>query len=364
MEKDVKIVGAGVVGLILAKRLAAKGIRTAVYEQKRRVGYPVKASGILSIRGIGALDINYKKAVENELGGARIHIGKTLLKVHSEKPVAYAVDRLRLNEICYDEAVSAGAKVELGRRISESEIRGFAKESVVVGADGAVSIVAKAFGFEPISRYVLTYRAEYQTDVSDIDVVDIFVDTKITPGFFGWVAPIAKDKIEVAVGIDSKRGNSRRAFDSFVRIKEVAGMIDGAKPLGAEASIIPLSLRKNFVDEKKDVLLVGDAAGQTKQSTGGGIIFGGNAAIMAAVAIQKYLSGDGLLIDYQKEWMRSFGADAKIHGAIHWIYSHFDTGALGAFASLLKVMGIEGFLSRHGDMDSPKRMLKSLFGKA
>ncbi|MEM0149040.1 MAG: NAD(P)-binding protein, partial [Candidatus Micrarchaeaceae archaeon] len=92
MKNAVKIVGAGVVGLLLAKLLAKKGIPTTVYEQKRRVGYPVKASGILSVKGINGLGIGYKKTIENELYGARLHIGKTLLSVRSEKPVAYALD--------------------------------------------------------------------------------------------------------------------------------------------------------------------------------------------------------------------------------------------------------------------------------
>ncbi|MEM3661730.1 MAG: FAD-dependent monooxygenase, partial [Candidatus Micrarchaeaceae archaeon] len=213
MESSVRIIGAGVVGLLLAKLLAGKGISTTVYEQKKHVGYPVKASGILSIKGINGLGIGYRNAVENELYGARIHIGKTTLSVNSDKPVAYALDRLRLNEICYDEALRAGAKVELGRRVSHGEIEGLTANSIVVGADGAVSLVAKTFGFPPISRHVLTYRAEYNASVDDIKTVDIFVDRGITPGFFGWVAPIAKDKIEVAVGIDSKHGNSKAAFE-------------------------------------------------------------------------------------------------------------------------------------------------------
>ena len=358
MESGVRIIGAGVVGLILAKLLAKKGIRTTVYEQKRRVGYPVKASGILSIKGINGLGIGYRNAVENELYGARIHIGKTTLSVNSDKPVAYALDRLRLNEICYDEALRAGAKVELGRRVSHGEIEGFAANSIVVGADGAVSMVAKSFGFPPISRHVLTYRAEYSADVDDTRTVEIFVNKSITPGFFGWVAPIAKDRIEVAVGIDSKHGNSKTAFEKFIKTSEVQKIIERAKFLSAEASMIPLALRRNFVDERNRVLLVGDAAGQTKPSTGGGIIFGGNAAIIAAGVISKYIAGDCKLMDYQREWLHKFGADLRMHKLIRWAYSNLSTGALSFLASALKALGIEEFLSKNGDMDSPAYMLK------
>ncbi|MEM3253053.1 MAG: NAD(P)/FAD-dependent oxidoreductase [Candidatus Micrarchaeaceae archaeon] len=355
---DVRIVGAGVVGLILAKLLAGKGIPTTVYEQKKHVGYPVKASGILSIKGINGLGIGYKKTIENELYGAKLHIGKMLLSVRSEKPVAYALDRLKLNEICYDEALHAGASIELGRRLSQNEIRNFTGNDIVVGADGAVSLVAKTFGFPPINSYVLTYRAEYNADVSDAGMVDLFFDRNITPGFFGWVAPIAKDKIEVAIGIDSKHGNSKTAFEKFIKTSEVQKIIERAKFLSGEASMIPLALRSRFVDEKNKALLVGDAAGQTKPSTGGGIIFGGNAAIIAAGTIGKYISGEGRLIDYQREWLHKFGADLRMHRLIRWTYSNLSTGALSFIVSALKALGIEGFLSKNGDMDSPIYMLK------
>ena len=48
-KEKVAIIGAGTSGLIAAKRLAALGIETAVYEQKHRLGYPPKASGIDSL---------------------------------------------------------------------------------------------------------------------------------------------------------------------------------------------------------------------------------------------------------------------------------------------------------------------------
>ncbi len=52
--------------------------------------------------------------------------------------------------------------------------------------------------------------------------------------------------------------------------------------LSSYASIIPVQARERIVDEKEEVLLVGDAAGQVKPTTGGGIVFGGNGAILAA----------------------------------------------------------------------------------
>ena len=49
MDKNVIVVGAGVVGLILAKELATRGIGVEVYDAKRSVSDgAAKASGIFS----------------------------------------------------------------------------------------------------------------------------------------------------------------------------------------------------------------------------------------------------------------------------------------------------------------------------
>ena len=74
--KRVVIVGAGVIGLLLAKRLAREGIDTTVYESKRKISdNTAKASGIFSREGLSRLDVDWKDALVTTLNGATIFAG-------------------------------------------------------------------------------------------------------------------------------------------------------------------------------------------------------------------------------------------------------------------------------------------------
>jgi len=366
LNEKVEIIGAGTAGLIAAKRLALHGIRTNVYDRKSVLGNQF-ASGILSIEGLRTLGIDYKHAVTNTFYGARLHAGNETLTIISKKPKAHNIDRMLLARECLDEAETAGANVVIGRQIGKRELEAMhSNGEIIVGADGAVSNVASFFGFPKIGRYVLTYKENYKTkNIEDPRIVDIFFDNDITRGLFGWAVPVDNDTIELGVGLDSGNGNSRTAFDRFVKKKEINDILGrNARRLGGGASIIPIGVRKRFVDEEKRVLLVGDAAGQTKSSTGGGIIFGGNAAIMAADAIRSNIDEGADLENYEKAWRSRYSKEIIAHSIVHSIYSSMSNTQLGMLFAFLRKLGIEGFLAKHGNMDEPTKMIKSLFGRA
>ncbi len=355
------IIGAATSGLIAAKRLASHGIDATVYDQKSVLGSPVRASGILSVTGLATLGIDYTKTITNTLYGANVHCAGKVMRIVSEKPVAHILERQRLNEVCRDEAAREGARILTGRRISGSELNRMRNLGIVIGADGAVSTVAKHFGLGKIRRMALTYKAEFNLDVQDPGVVDLFFDNTKYRGLFAWLAPNAKDILEVGVGIDSTAGNARTAFDMFLQEPEVKNVIDGRKPITQGASIIPMSLRERFVDEDKGVLLVGDAAGQVKPTTGGGIIFGGNGAIMAAEAIDKHINGSGRLSDYERSFRTAYGLDTRLHSLINRFYTSLSPRSLGTIVSVMNAFGIDKFLAMYGDMDRPSLIMKRFF---
>ncbi|MGC8662236.1 MAG: FAD-dependent monooxygenase [Candidatus Micrarchaeia archaeon] len=350
------IAGAGSSGLILARELAKLGIGVHILERKKKILPIYGSSGILSVKGLDSLKINYKDCVLNKLYGANIHFCKTSLHIHSKKPQAYVVDRTLLAEELYGEAVGNGANIEFAHALEKSEISRL--KGIVVGAEGVASQVARYYKFPPIRRYVLTFRAEY-TAREDMDNVEIFFDNSIMKGFFGWIAPHG-DKVEVGAGIEERYGKGIEAYKNFLAKKEVKNFIKG-KPLVEGGGIIPISLRKRFVYGDKKSLLVGDAAGQVKSSTGGGIIFGGNAAIIASDAISKYLEYGSPLENYEKQWRKKFGKDMKLHRIIHYLYSSPNDNILDFLATATKTLGIENFLSKYGDMDSPSLIIKRFF---
>jgi flavin-dependent dehydrogenase len=361
--KRVVIVGAGIIGLAMAKELTGYGLDVTVYDGKKSVAEgSEKASGILSKRGLELSGIEYKESIVNTLNGARLHFGRQTLKVSTEKVQAYVLDRGKLAEINYRSAVEAGVDIKLGSRLSLEQIRDFDDgNTIIVGADGAVSSVARAFSFPQIENFVLTYKAEYKNaKIGDRSMVDLYFSKKYAQGFFGWIAPYSDSVAELGIGItDRVKKHSVMAFDLFAETEGVKSVIGNAELVKGLASIIPVSSRAKTAEG--NVILVGDAAGQTKATTGGGIIFGIACAKVAARSIYLHLKEDRKLSLYDKDWRRSYGTDLKMHAMLHDYYSKVSEAHMERFIGIAKALGAESFFSKHGDMDSPTLMLKRLF---
>ncbi len=364
MHKKVIIIGAGAIGLILGKELARLGVEVTIYDSKSAVSQnAAKASGIFSSKGLLALGVDYKEALQNMMNGAVLHGGGEELRIETPDTKALILDRGIFAGLLAKEAKEAGAKIILGKRMTKEELIKLASnsENVIVGADGAVSLVASAFQFPEISEYILTYKAEYENvEIQDVHKVELFFSNKIANRFFGWTVPYTKTKLEVGIGIsDKSKKSSTKAFDEFVKTDYMQKLLEGSKKTAGYASIIPLGFRTITV--KKNVLLVGDAAGQVKATTGGGIIFGASCAKTAARIIHRHVVSDESLLKYEKEWRKQYELDLKMHKFIHSYYSKLSEKGFARVIKISKLFGFEAFLAKYGDMDSPKLLLKRFF---
>ncbi len=357
MRYNVSIIGAGTSGLIAARELGKQGISTIAYDQKKVLGHPVRASGIVSIRGLGSIGIDYSNAITNTLYGARIHAGKSTMHVNSKTPMAHVLERQLLNQICKEQAEDSGAVVSTGKRITAIDLDDIRSDGgIIIGADGAVSTVAKHCGMGSLTDYVITYKAEFETTISDTRSVDLFFDKEYR-GLFGWLCPNTENILEVGIGINPGKINAKKAFDSFIKGKEIADALGDAKMRNGQASIIPMRLRKRIVDEKHRVILIGDAAGQVKPTTGGGIVFGGNAAIIAAQTIKDHVEKGLALKRYELVYKKRFSTDTKVHSLINKIYSRAGTRGMEIGIGIMNSLGMSSLLGKYGDMDSPIRTL-------
>lgn len=364
MPKEVHIVGAGVIGLLLGKELASSGIKTTVYDAKKAVSdNTAKASGIFSKEGLATLGVDYDDAVVNTLDGAILHAGNEKMRIRSPSLKAYVLDRGDFASLCAKEAKSAGADIVLSNRFEKKAMLELQKDdnNIIVGADGAVSTVASAFGFPEIREYILTYKSEYENArVEDEHLVELFFSNKIAHRFFGWTVPYSKTKLEVGVGVSMRaKKNSTYAFNQLVNMDYLKGILANSKKTAGYASLIPLGARAQTV--KKNVLLVGDAAGQVKATTGGGIIFGAACAKTAAKSIIDAVEKGRPLATYEKEWRRRYELDLKMHDFLHKMYSGFSEKGLGRLMKVARAFGMERFLGLYGDMDRPSVVIKRFF---
>lgn len=76
----------------------------------------------------------------------------------------------------------------------------------------------------------------------------------------------------------------------------------------------------------EDFLVVGDAASQVKQTTGGGIVIGGYSGILAGRAAARAARTARterwrVLMEYDQAWRRKFGSDLRRMGIAHRLFS-------------------------------------------
>jgi flavin-dependent dehydrogenase len=95
---------------------------------------------------------------------------------------------------------------------------------------------------------------------------------------------------------------------------------------------------------------VGDAAGQTKATTGGGVIFGCRCAKIAADRTASFIH-DAIPLEYDEGWRNKYGRTLNAHRAIRTFYNTLNSTSVSALVQLSSWMGAGLFASHYGDMD-------------
>ena len=349
MGFDVAIVGGGAVGCLTAKHCAEKGLSAAVLEEHAKAGKLGRCTGLVSKRGLGETGVNFEKTVLNEIRGCNIRAGTRVMAVDAKRAVALVIDRQAFDEECRREASQAkfhfnsrvtgfkGNNVIAGKRKIESRY--------VVGADGANSFTARALGFPaiPSKGYALAWQGEYSgARVEDAEFVDVFLEPEKIRGFFGWFVPVSRRVVRVGL---ATRNHAELAEAKGFLLAEprVAAALENARKKSEFNALIPLEARSKTV--KGNALLVGDAAGQVKATTGGGIVFGAKCSAVLAECLAR-----GEPAAYEKAWRRK-ASTLKWHSRLRSFYDSLDSKSLGLVLSTAKVLGGSWLLSRFGDMD-------------
>ncbi len=326
----VHVVGGGPTGAVAALEAAKRGAQVILSEEHGEAGVPQNCSGLFSREGLSYLGFHFKEAVLNRIDGARIFLGDLCLEVE-KKGVAFVHDRALFDQLLLQEAENEGVKVRYNDKVTNN----FYADNVI-GADGPHSAVARFFSMGRIGKFAYTLQS-YVKRRND-SKVEVYLSPRFH-GFFGWVIPHSEEVAEVGVGAVKDVAGAWRYFSSLLGIS--------ARPKGW---VIPLRFREktSLIARNKKVLLVGDAAGQVKASTGGGVILGCACAKLAG----RFFDNPFL---YEVAWRSKWGADFYLH---HLIQSTLEHSAL--LNSLFKYFNkhyIEEYLEKWGNMDRPTKML-------
>ncbi|MHA1609807.1 MAG: NAD(P)/FAD-dependent oxidoreductase [Candidatus Njordarchaeales archaeon] len=315
---DVVVVGAGFVGNFIGTELAKKGYNVLILEEHKRVGFPPHCAGLVGITGLERIGLRNKVRenglIINKIRGARFFSKKKgPIEIYYNEPVAWVIDRVKLDTMLHDEFLSHGGVSRLGVKVRKISPDGKLLTSkgqlnnahVIVDAEGARRLLIREFP----GTHTKGLLPALQIDVrGSEELEDDFVEVHFNvPDFFSWIIPLGDRNYRV--GVASKHVNR----NMFVFVKKFArkrlGRINVLKTFGGiVVSGPPL---KKMVWKK--VIAVGDAAGHTKPTTGGGVVFGGLSAKIAAEVIHHYLNSEVRSLHlYERMWKRTIGTHLEI----------------------------------------------------
>jgi len=368
---DVIIAGGSVSGLLAGREIAAKGLSVAILEDDAEIGTPEHCGGLVSINGIQNLGIiPSSNAIENKIKHARIFSYSKFFELNAEEQKVIVLDRRVFDKQIAFQTQRLGGDIRVRcsmRSISKQndcgndgdnhhyyyDVRtseGNLKCNYFVDARGVQSILQR-------NREGVLQSAQYEVYASWIerDTIEVKFDNERYPGFFAWIIPTGRGKAKV--GVAGKSINAANALKSYMDSK------------GQSYSVIrkvyaPIWVRgplETFVYGR--TLIIGDAAGQTKPTTAGGIYTCGMGGIFAGRAIANAIqqNNDELLYDYQKNWFSIFKEEFDKMIIARSLLERLDNKAIDELFSTITQVETEQ-ISKTGDFDFHSSALAKMLG--
>ena len=321
---DLAIVGGGPAGLLTARRCAEAGLDVILLEEHAEIGEPTHCTGIISLQTAALAKIpneivlgRLQRARLVSPGGAACDVRWT--GAGSEEILV--VDRARFDQGLAEQALRAGAAIRTGARVDGIDV---GAQGVTLEADGG-RVPARAcvlacgvsyrlhrqLGFGLPAQVVHT--AQVEVDAEPTEAVELYFGREVAPDGFLWAVPIRRgDRPGLKLGALA-RGDAGAYLRRFVERTKVWARLRST-PGRMIRRLLPLGPAPQTAGDR--VLLVGDAGGFTKPTTGGGIYYSLLTASLAAdTLIEGFQAGRldaEFLARYESRWSAELGADLRV----------------------------------------------------
>jgi flavin-dependent dehydrogenase len=254
------------------------------------------------------------------------------------------------------------AEVVEGRNI-RTEKNLFGK--VVVSAEGAQSSLTSQLGFQTPNPGMKLHATQFEMSNAKLDredLVEIFLGKTYASGFFAWIIPTGSDSVRV--GLASKLPRVHSLLSHFIShnrlVKDKLVKANIRKILGGNV-LTGGPIQKTFAQR---FLAVGDCAGQTKPTTGGGVITGGICARIASkVIVQSLLldnSSEGFLKKYEEMWRGALGQEFLLMLQLRRLLNCLPDALISKLIRSGSRIGLGDLMERKGDIDLQSQLIKSL----
>ncbi len=363
---DVIIIGASISGNYLAFLLSKFHLKIAVIEEHKEIGLPFQCAGIISNKLSQLIDLP-QEIILNQVKIAKIvSPSGSFIKLSGEEQ-PYVIDRIALDKFYYQRNKNTkrvhhylGEKFLSFKYIAEKHKKIVLVETnkrkltskILVGCDGPLSSVSKLVGVKNEVIFATQIRIKANFDQNE---AVMWFDPKWKE-LFGWIVPEGNKIYRIGLG------SSKDVATKFKVFLKKLGLVFNDK-LDQQGGIIPYGIMKNSSFD--NILLLGDAAGQVKATTGGGIIMLLTAAKYAAYCIKNCFKKNRFSKKYIKKYYEepskaTIGKQLKVHFLIRTFFEIFTSEDYDILFQIVKTNKIEQIVSLYGDMDFPRDLVIKL----
>ena len=377
---DVIIVGGGPAGLSAAYAAASGGLRVAIFERSKEIGYPIHTSGGSWIADLKKLEIPDRFIHPIKRG---IFLSpKARAEFFYDDPVSCILDVRGLYQYLAVNAARAGAHIftqaavacaleENGYPIGISlnpPSRGDFFAPLLIDASGMAGVLAMQFGLrQPYPRFGLGAEVDVVNDAWPAETIALLFGSMAGPAGYGWVFPHGDGRVRIGIGIikPDTSAEPRALLNNLLKKREIAGLPFQASGkieshVGSLPAIPPLQRAS-----ANGLMVAGDAGAMISTLLGEGIRFAIAIGQMAGkVAVLAHEAGDfsaRFLARYDREWRREHGRLFEIGYLINKRLSTYDDAKWNEKINLLsKIPAFAVPSLLRGEFDSAK-IFRTLF---
>ncbi len=367
MSYDVVVVGGGLTGNHAAYRLALSGLKVAVLEEHPTVGRPWFCTGIVGSQGFDQLDFP-TTFVQQELSSASFYSPSgQRLRVARRDTQAYVLNRSAFDAYLSEIAVKAGAELLCSTRCTGIELHEDRVEVRATQEDRRYRFKAKVCILAAGVHYAFHDRlglgrppgfldsAQVEVEGEGFEEVEVYLGQEISPTSFAWAVPIGPRRVRIGVTSRTNGVFYLRRLLGLPRIQERLGESDPQ----ITRRVIPLGpVKKSYAHR---LVVVGDAAGQVKPTTGGGIYYGllcsGIASDVIRSAFEHGSFGETHLRDYERRWKEKIGLELNVGLTARRFLSRSTDRQIDALFEFGRQDTVLGLIKRYADFDWHRRLI-------
>jgi len=368
-KHDVIIIGAGPIGSYTAYLLAQEGLDVALVEKNHSIGQDVNCSGIISLECFRRFQLPSKAVVSSIDSIKAVSPSGDALRYHSASPLAHIVNRAVFDQELNGMALREGAKTYLNKRVREISFTAGSfslklSDEAEEGYSARVGVIAAGFELNSIQGVLqrprgYLYGIQTEAAMEDVEDVEVYFGEKIAPGSFSWIVPVNGKSVKIGLITKSKPAEFLKRFLENPLVAQRLQSYDHH----IKCSPIPVKRIPKSYSER--LVVVGEAAGQVKATTGGGIYFGLLCAEIAADTIIKaFRSGnfsESLFSEYEINWKKRLEPELKAGLLLRNIFSKLSDRHIDILIDLAKRDGILPIIKKAG-FDWHKDIISHIIG--